>query len=557
MTATGARRVRATRRRGTVLGLPWAVAAAALAIGLAAGAWLFYMTRGSNFHVDDWSFMVDRSGHSAAVFLDPHNEHLSLLPVVLYKTLFEVVGLGHFGVFRAVLIAVNLLAAGLLLLVLRRFVAPVVALLLCVPLLLMGPAWSALYSPFQVSFAGSMAFGLGALLALERGTRRGDIGASALLVGSLACSGLGLPWLALVAVELAVRDRRRLWVIAAPLVLYAIWYLAYGGNAEHDANAGNVVAFVLNAGASALGGYAGLDVTWGRSLLVAGVALALWRLSVLGRVPARTAGAVAAGVTFWGLTGLVRDPSTFAESRYLLPGATFLLLAAAPLLPRGLPSRGVLAGAALAAVVAVLAGSSSWAAGRTILVDGNQPLYARLQAVELARPAVKNLDYVIDDIRAPDELTPRHYFAALDRYSGSPALPLAEVRAAPAPVREAFDQAMVRAHGLAFAPATARPSGAAPAAESPGARTVGACLAGDGSSLVATLPAGGALLDVPGAGPATVKLRRLGDDAPDAPALTAPAGARSELRIAPDRLPDPWHVRVDGPAGTKVCGLGG
>ena len=101
VTATGARRVRATRRGRTVLGLPWAVAAAALAIGLAAGAWLFYMTRGSNFHVDDWSFMVDRSGHSAAVFLDPHNEHLSLLPVVLYKTLFEVVGLGHFGVFRA------------------------------------------------------------------------------------------------------------------------------------------------------------------------------------------------------------------------------------------------------------------------------------------------------------------------------------------------------------------------------------------------------------------------------------------------------------------------
>ena len=354
----------------------------------------------------------------------------------------------------------------------------------------MGPAWSALYSPFQVSFAGSMAFGLGALLALDRGTRRGDIGASALLVGSLACSGLGLPWLAFVAVELAVRDRRRLWVIAAPLVLYAIWYLAYGGNSEHDANAGNVMAFVLNAGASALGGYAGLDVTWGRSLLVAGLALALWRLSVLGRVPARTAGAVAAGVTFWGLTGLVRDPSTFAESRYLLAGATFLVLAAAPLLPRGLPSRGVLAGAALAAVVAVLAGSSSWAAGRTILVDGNQPLYARLQAVELARPAVKNLDYVIDDVRRPTSSRPG---TTSPRWTATPAPRRCRSRRSGPPRRPCgrrFDEAMVRVHGLALAPATARPSGAAPAAESSGARTAGACLVGDGSSLVATLPAG-------------------------------------------------------------------
>jgi len=456
-----------------------------------------------------------------------------------------------------VVIAVNLLAAGLLLLVLRRFVAPVVALLLCVPLVLMGPAWSALYWPFQVTFASSMVFGLAALLALERGTRRGDVAASALLVGSLACSGLGLPWLAFVTVELAVRDRRRLWVIAAPLVLYAIWYLAYGGNAERDLDVGNVMAFVLNAGASALGGYAGLDVTWGRSLLVAGLALALWRVSVLGRVPARTAGAVAAGVAFWGLTGLVRDPSTFAESRYLLAGATFLLLAAAPLLPSGLPSRGVLAGGALAALVAVLAGSSYWALGRTILVDGNQPLYARLQAVELARPAVKDPNYEIDDVHAPPELTPGRYFAALDRYGGSPALSLARVRAARLPVRAAFDQAMVGAHGLAIAPATAATGGPAPVAETTGARTAGACLIGDGTSFVATLPEGGAILDVPGAGPATVKLRRLGDDVPEAPAVTAPAGARSELRIVPDRLPDPWHARVEGPPGTKVCGIAG
>ncbi len=554
VSATEARRSRATWRGRDVAGLPLPVAAAALGIALVAGAVIFYMGRGSSFHEDEWSFMLDRNGHSPAVFLEPHNEHLSLLPIVLYKGLFELVGTGHYGTFRLVLIATNLVAAGLALLALRRFVAPVVALLLVTPLVLMGPAWSALYSPFQVTFASSMAFGLGALLMLDRGTRRGDAIASGLLVGSLACSGIGLPWLAFVAVELAVRDRRRLWVLIAPVVLYGIWYIAYGGG-DHDTHPTQAMAFVLNAAAGAAGGYAGLDVTWGRTLVVALAGLALWRISVLGRLPARTAGAVAACVTFWGLTGLVRDPASFAESRYLLVGATWLVLAAAPLLPRREPTRGVLFAGVIAVLVVLAAGSSYFAAGRKILVDGNEPLYARLKALELARPAVKDGDFQPDSYRAALVGAAR-YFSALDRYGGSPALSMERLRASLGPTRREFDEAMVGAHGLALVPSTARAAGPAPTVEVGNARTAGSCLVSDGASLVATLPPGGALFDVPAEGTAAVKLRRLGDDVPEQPTLHAPEGARSELRIAADLLPDPWHVRVDGPAGTRVCGVG-
>src|SRR5207248_99128 len=72
------------------------------------------------------------------------------------------------------------------------------------------------------------------LLMLDRSDRAGDIAASVLLAVSIASSSLGIA----VAVGLAVEvlwGRRRwrdAWIVAAPLVLYALWWVPY-----HDVNA--------------------------------------------------------------------------------------------------------------------------------------------------------------------------------------------------------------------------------------------------------------------------------------------------------------------------------
>lgn len=539
----------------TYAGLSAPAAGAALAVALLSCVAVLAVGFGSNFHTDDWSFMLDRNGHGAAVFLEPHNEHLSLIPIVIYKVLFETVGVGHFEVFRLMFLAANLLAAWLLLVLLRRHVASEVAVLVWAPVVLMGAAWSAMVSPFQIGFTGSMVAGLGMLLALERRTLRGDLVATALLAASLACSGLGLPWVVIAGVEVLLGGRwlKRAWIVAIPVVLYGAWYVVYGGGQGIDP-AGNPVLFAANAASAVLGAYVGLDVSFGRTLFVLALIVAGWRLVSLGRVPVRTVSALAGALTFWGLTGLVRDPGTFGESRYLLPGGMWLALAAAPLLPRTVPPRPVLLGWGVAVAIAVIAGSAYFVSGRRILVDGNRPTYARLQAVELARDVVAR-DFLPDAARI-SVIRAGPYLDAVDRYAGSPAMPLAEVRASDAGVRREFDEAMVGAHRLAFAPSSADPGGPAPTVEAGGARTAGSCVVGDGESLVLRLPAG-VLLDVPDAGGAQVKLRRLGDDAADQPTLNAPAGARSELRIAPDALEDPWHARVDGPAGTRVCGLAG
>ena len=75
----------------------------------------------------------------------------------------------------------------------------------------------------------SLAAGIGALLALERGDLRGDIGVAVLTGVSLASSGIGVPIALGLAAELLWARRRltRLWVVAVPLAGYAAWWLAY------------------------------------------------------------------------------------------------------------------------------------------------------------------------------------------------------------------------------------------------------------------------------------------------------------------------------------------
>ena len=162
-----------------------------------------------------------------------------------------------------------------------------------------------------------MAFGLGALLVLERRDRAGDAWACVLLVLSLTFSELGIPFIIGVAVVIAL-DRgpwRRAYVVAVPLVLYAIWYLGWGHTATSYLsfhNVANSPAYVLDGFASSIGSLLGLStppitggtggVEWGRPLLVGLVVLAAVRLWRLGRFPATLWVPLAIGVSFWFLT---------------------------------------------------------------------------------------------------------------------------------------------------------------------------------------------------------------------------------------------------------------
>ena len=76
--------------------------------------------RGLTFFYDEWAWVMRRRGWSTGVFLEPHNEHLSLLPVTVFKLLFVTVGLSHYGVYRVVGLLFHLTCVTLVFLLVRR-----------------------------------------------------------------------------------------------------------------------------------------------------------------------------------------------------------------------------------------------------------------------------------------------------------------------------------------------------------------------------------------------------------------------------------------------------
>jgi hypothetical protein len=153
-----------------------------LALALAvAGAFVLWETRGSYFLIDEWIWIVERRDSSVATFLEPHNQHLSLVPLAIYRALFETVGLDHYWPYRVVLVIGHLTCALVLFIYARSRVGPVLGVAAAVAILFLGPAWQDILWPFQVAWLISMAAGVGALLALDRRERRTDFVAVGLL----------------------------------------------------------------------------------------------------------------------------------------------------------------------------------------------------------------------------------------------------------------------------------------------------------------------------------------------------------------------------------------
>ena len=305
------------------------------AAALCAAIWLLDLGRGLTFFFDEWNFIEDAgtSGYWHNV-LQPHNGHPSMIPFTLYEVLLHTVGLRHYWPYQLVLVLLDIGCGWLLFLLLRRKVHPLVAGAASAALMLLGPAWQDLLWPFQFGFLGSVVGGLGALVLLDRATRRGDIGACICLVASVACSGVGLPFVAGVIVELAWRRRswRRMWIPAIPLGLFVVWYEAIGKSATSSSiSASSVVHSIGTDTATTLGALVGRGSTVGSVLtgvLVAAVIAAVVRSP--GQA-ARLAMATSGLLAFWLLTLLARGISQDSASRYLYPAAALVLIAAGEL----------------------------------------------------------------------------------------------------------------------------------------------------------------------------------------------------------------------------------
>lgn len=531
---------------------------------LTSGVMLLVLTRDLTFFQDTWDFLINRRDLTVDNLLRPHNEHIVLIPVSIELFFIHVFGMSSALPEYLLLIAMTLVAAVLFFVYARRRVGPWLALMGTVLLLFIGPAWSDLLWPFELAFIGSVLFGLAMLLALDRDDTKGDVLACLFLAIAAGFSSLGIAFMAAAAVNLfqrrGERGLRRAWFVAIPVLLFALWYLGWGHDAESHLSLRNVLdspRYVMEGMAVSLESLLGLSkapiegppetvLGWGEPLLV--LALVLLVIQQVRR-PGFSPGfwpVLAATATNWFLTAFNyipgREPST---GRYMYAAGVFTLLLAVELLRnvrfsrRALAIMGAVTVAAVASNIHFFKDGSDWLKNQSVLTK------ADLAGIEIARnhvapefelaPSVAGTPSLIDVFAGK-------YLEAEDEF-GSPAYTPQELTDAPEPGRAQADVVISQALPLS----TSTSSGA----ERPGKGCV--LGGGPGGPEDTTLEPGETkILAEPGP-PVTINLARFAQG--EYPVQTAGAAGDSTTRltIPRDGSTVPWRVRIEAQQPVYVC----
>jgi hypothetical protein len=513
---------------------------------------------------DSWEFLINRRAFTADSFLEPHNEHIVVIPVAITQLFLHVFGMSSARPEYFLLVLMLVASACLIFAYVSRRAGQWFGLFATVLVLFLGPAWELLVWPFEISLLGSFLFGLAMLLALERDDRKGDVLACLFLAISLGFSSLGIPFAAaaLVAVLLSPRERRRrrAYVVLVPGLLFTAWYLGWGHDAESHMSLHNVLAsprFVVEAISVGVGNLLGLgsspttasvEMLWGAVLLAVIVAVVVWRqLRRPGFDPGLWPVAAAAAVN-WFLTAFNEIPGREpAASRYQYASCAFILLVLSNLLVRErFGRRAVLIGAAVTAL-AIAPNLIVLKDGRDIFAVRSALTKADTAAIEIARrtvppnfeltPEVAGAPALIDVFAGP-------YLEAVDEY-GSPAYTEAELISAPEEARHWADVVL----GAAL---TVKTKTLARGYRPRNRNCVGIPANASPRNEVSLIPGSTRIEVAPGAD-AHLALRRFSDG--EFPVLLppAPGGAVTVLRIPPDPSPRLWYLHVEADQPARVC----
>jgi hypothetical protein len=512
-----------------------------------------YLTRHFGFFQDEFDFILNRRGWSPGALLAPVNQHLFVLPLIVYKLLFVTVGLRTHWPYQLPAFAMHIAAVvGVYVLASRR-AGPWIALVPAALLLVLGAGFELELWAIGMSTLGSLAAGVWALVLLERRDRRGDLWASALIALSIASYSVGLFVAVAIGVELALTRWRRLWIVAVPLALYALWYAQYAQQGDIlMSNIPLVPRYDAQVGAYGFAGLSGLSSrVFGHRPLIVGypllAAAVIWlvRQAIRRRRPSSLAliGIVAA-VGFWTGTALARSQDHQPDvSRYVYPSAVLILVAAVGFLR---PVR-----------LRVRTGAAIALAGALIAVLGLQPLedysvdrtgtdaYIRtaLGAAEVAGNAG-------DPAFAPDAhhigfVTLGEYLKAV-RDLGSPAYTTSEIALLPSDYQQMADGKLIDAERVDARQSTAAPPAGAACSQLRGATSAGMLE-------VAIDPGASAYVE---AGPDTVRvwLRRISASFAAVPQQTLAPRSRARIDFPRDTWSSPWWLQLATSAGSPSSG---
>jgi hypothetical protein len=205
----------------------------------AALIFLLWVDREQWFSGDEWDFLVNRGvlGDHALDLWEPHNEHWSTIPILLYRALFSVFGVRTYLPYLLVLVGCQLIVAHLLWrLMLRIGVEPMIATVAGAVFAVLGAGWEILINAFNFTFMMPIALGLLALLLMpERGPfqRRDAYGWICNVIG-LLCSGVALTMVLVVGLTAFFRRgwRVALLTVSVPALVYLIWFGTRGRHAR-------------------------------------------------------------------------------------------------------------------------------------------------------------------------------------------------------------------------------------------------------------------------------------------------------------------------------------
>jgi hypothetical protein len=519
------------------------------------------------FFQDTWAFLIERQDFSADAFLEPHNEHIVVIPVAITKVLLEVFGMTS-NTPEQVAMALTLFAVAILLFVyVRRRTNPWLALMAASLMLFLGSAWPVLLWPFQNEFTLPIVFGLAALLLLDREDSKGDVWACVMLVLGVLSGSLGICFGLAAAVEVFLkRDTRgwgRAWIFLVPGLVYLGWYAGWGHEGGTHISVGNVLnspAYVIEGFASALGSLAGLSNTpasgpvslsFGAPLLVAALALigyGLWRRPgvSLGFWPV-----AAAALGYWLLAAFNAGPGREATSaRYVYAGSIFILLISAELLRGVRWSRKALVVAGVVVVLAIgpnigyLKTGGDWERKQSVLTRGD------LAAMEIARRTVPDEFRLaaFEGAGTPSltVISAGQYFEAADRW-GSAAYSIEELEDAPRIGRKHADIVLSQALPLS----TEVRAGEFSASGGEG------CVAQEAGTVTPTseveLGPGVTRIEIAPGPRASFSLRRFAEGEYPVEIEAAPGGSTTLLRIPRDEADNPWYLHVEASQLVRVC----
>lgn len=240
-----------------------AIANGALAVALI-GTALFLLLGFTKvwFNLDEWDFLAHRGLRlaNAGVFY-PHNAHWTTIPIIVWRAIFNVVGVRDYWVYALPLVLAHLGTVYLLWrFMLRHQVEVWTATLLAIAFSVVGVGSQDVTFAFQLTFVGSVAFGLLAIDAIE--TDRVWL-APLWGVCSLMCSDIGIPMLVACGFVALVQRKWREAVIAVvpPSFIFLVWYAAIGrqgvtsDSALATGNIGDLPSYMWTGLTSSLSGF--------------------------------------------------------------------------------------------------------------------------------------------------------------------------------------------------------------------------------------------------------------------------------------------------------------